>query len=42
MARRLPGLRLGPVRSPGQGFIPLSGNLPAGATLTGATAGAGA
>ena len=35
MARRLPGLRLGPVRSPGQGFIPLSGNLPAGAVFTG-------
>lgn len=34
MARRLPGLRLGPVRSPGQGFIPLSGNLPAGAMFT--------
>ena len=34
VARRLPGLRLGPVRSPGQGFIPLSGNLPAGAMFT--------
>ncbi|HCA1807711.1 TPA: hypothetical protein MNM47_002388 [Raoultella ornithinolytica] len=35
MARCLPGLRLGSVRSPGQGFIPLSGNLPAGAVFTG-------
>ncbi|EOD2836670.1 TPA: hypothetical protein ACTXAM_003321 [Raoultella ornithinolytica] len=42
MARCLPGLRLGSVRSPGQGFIPLPGNLPAGATLTRATVGADA
>ena len=34
MARCLPGLRLGSVRNPGQGFIPLSGNLPAGAMFT--------